>query len=122
MAQILSLSCSLHLWRPPWMGLASLHSRAMSSLEKRARAVFSAAVESVQPDIVVRRGLKRDGNKLLVGGQSFALSKNLYVVGFGKAVLGMAAETERIVGDHLVKGVVSVPRGIQNTLRNHGKQ
>ncbi|KAI7807766.1 glycerate kinase [Triplophysa rosa] len=122
MAQILALSRPLHLWRPPWMGLASLHSRSMSSLEKRARAVFSAAVESVQPDIVVRRGLKRDGNKLLVGDQSFTLSNNLYVVGFGKAVLGMAAETERIVGDHLVKGVVSVPQGIQNTLRNHGKQ
>lgn len=122
MARLLALSRSLYLWRPPWMGLTSLHSRSMSSLEKRALAVFSAAVEGVQPDIVVRKGLERHGNKLLVGGQSFTLSNNLYVVGFGKAVLGMAAEAERIVGDHLIKGVVSVPHGIQNTLRSHGKE
>lgn len=116
------LSRSLYLWRPPWMGLTPINSRSMSSLEKRARAVFSAAVEGVQPDIVVRKGLERHGNKLLVGGQSFTLSNNLYVVGFGKAVLGMAAEAERIVGDHLIKGVVSVPHGIQNTLQSHGKE
>lgn len=119
MAQILALSRSLHLQHPLRVGLASLYSRSMSSLDTRARAVFSAAVEAVQPDIVVRRGLERHGDKLLVGGQSFTLTNNLYLVGFGKAVLGMAAEAERIVGDHLIKGVVSVPHGIQNTLQNH---
>lgn len=121
MAQILALPRSLRLQHPLRVGLASLYSRSMSSLDTRARAVFSAAVEGVQPDIVVRRGLERHGDKLLVGGQSFTLSNNLYLVGFGKAVLGMAAEAERIVGDHLIKGVVSVPHGIQNTLQNHGK-
>ncbi|CAM4627431.1 unnamed protein product [Leuciscus chuanchicus] len=121
MAQILALSRSLHLQHPLRVGLASLYSRSMSSLDTRARAVFSAAVEAVQPDTVVRRSLERHGDKLLVGGQSFTLTNNLYLVGFGKAVLGMAAEAERIVGDHLIKGVVSVPLGIQNTLRNHGK-
>ncbi|KTF72870.1 hypothetical protein cypCar_00035380 [Cyprinus carpio] len=83
----------------------------MSSLDTRARAVFSAAVEGVQPDIVVHMSLERHGDKLLVGGQSFTLTNNLYLVGFGKAVLGMAAEVERIVGDHLIKGVISVPHG-----------
>ncbi|KTF91008.1 hypothetical protein cypCar_00028204 [Cyprinus carpio] len=96
---------------PLRVSLASLCSRSMSSLDTRARAVFSAAVEGVQPDIVVRRSLERHGDKLLVGGQSFTLTNNLYLVGFGKAVLGMAAEAERIVGDHLIKGVVSVPHG-----------
>ncbi|XP_051568258.1 glycerate kinase [Myxocyprinus asiaticus] len=122
MAQILALTRSLHLWHPLRVGFASLRSRRMSSLETRARAVFSAAVEGVQPDKVVCRSLERHGDKLLVGGQSFTLSNNLYLVGFGKAVLGMAAEAERIVGDHLIKGVVSVPHGIQNTLQHHGKE
>ncbi|XP_042582267.1 glycerate kinase [Cyprinus carpio] len=122
MAQILAFSRSLHLQHPLRVSLASLCSRSMSSLDTRARAVFSAAVEGVQPDIVVRRSLERHGDKLLVGGQSFTLTNNLYLVGFGKAVLGMAAEAERIVGDHLIKGVVSVPHGIQKTLRNHGKE
>ncbi|KAL1272524.1 hypothetical protein QQF64_028386 [Cirrhinus molitorella] len=122
MARILALSRSLHLQHPLWVSLASLCSRSMSSLDTRARAVFSAAIEGVQPDMVVRRSLERHGNKLLVGGQSFTLTNNLYLVGFGKAVLGMAAEAERIVGDHLIKGVVSVPHGIQKTLCNHGKE
>lgn len=122
MAQILAFSRSLHLQNSLRVSLASLCSRSMSSLDTRARAVFSAAVEGVQPDIVVRRSLERHGDKLLVGGQSFTLTNNLYLVGFGKAVLGMAAEAERILGDHLIKGVVSVPHGIQKTLRNHGKE
>ncbi|TRY82130.1 hypothetical protein DNTS_009450, partial [Danionella cerebrum] len=122
MAQILALTRSLALQHPLRLGLTLLCPRSMSSLDTRARAVFSAAVEGVQPDIVVRRALERHGDKLHVAGQRFELSNNLYLVGFGKAVLGMAAEAERIVGDHLIKGVVSVPHGIQNTLRNHGKE
>lgn len=92
------------------------------SLEARAREVFAMAVEAVQPDAVVRRSVERRDDSLLIDGRAFALRNNLYVVGFGKAVLGMAAETERIAGDHLVKGVISVPHGIQETLRCHGKQ
>ncbi|XP_035237842.1 glycerate kinase isoform X2 [Anguilla anguilla] len=91
------------------------------SLDERVRDVFAAAVGAVQPDSVVRRSLERRGDRLHVAGHSFDLRHNLHLVGFGKAVLGMAAETERIVGDHLVKGVVSVPHGIQEILRHHGK-
>ncbi|XP_010900155.2 glycerate kinase [Esox lucius] len=91
------------------------------SLDTRAREVFAAAIEAVQPDTVVHQGLQRTGDTLLVNGHSFTLRNNLHLVGFGKAVLGMAAEAERIVGDHLVRGVVSVPHGIQETLQQHGK-
>ncbi|KAI1893029.1 hypothetical protein AGOR_G00139670 [Albula goreensis] len=118
MARILSLSRPLSLCRPCLLWGAS--TRGMS-LEERARQVFAAAIGAVQPDSVVRRSLERKGDSLLVAGRSFDLTHNLHLVGFGKAVLGMAAEAERIVGDHLVKGVVSVPHGIQETLRHHGK-
>ncbi|XP_007239342.3 glycerate kinase [Astyanax mexicanus] len=123
MARVLSLSRSVHHWRPLWAGgPAAARVRRMSSLEERARVVFAAAVEGVQPDSVVRRGLQRRGDELLVDGRSFRLSNNLHLVGCGKAVLGMAAEAERIVGDHLVQGLISVPHGIQETLQHHGKQ
>ncbi|XP_066520963.1 glycerate kinase [Hoplias malabaricus] len=121
MAGVLTLSRCVLLWRPLWKGRALTSVRSMVSLEDRARAVFAAAVEGVQPDSVVRRGLQREGSELLVGGRSFKLKNNLHMVGFGKAVLGMAAEAERIVGDHLVQGVISVPHGIQETLQHHGK-
>ncbi|XP_030634574.1 glycerate kinase [Chanos chanos] len=118
MTRVLSLSRVPSLWRPLRAGFLSV--RAMS-LEERARVIFAAAVEGVQPDSVVRRSLERRGDELLVSGRSFSLQRNLHLVGFGKAVLGMAAEAEKIVGDHLVRGVVSVPHGIQETLRTHGK-
>lgn len=121
MARVLSLSRSVHHWRSLWAGTAPVWVRSMTSLEERARAVFAAAVEGVQPDSVVHRGLQRHGDELVVDGRSFKLSNNLHLVGFGKAVLGMAAEAERIVGDHLVQGLVSVPHGIQETLQHHGK-
>ncbi|XP_056131081.1 glycerate kinase isoform X2 [Lampris incognitus] len=92
------------------------------SLDSRGRGVFAAAVGAVQPDAVVRRSIERKENSILIDGHSFKLRNNLYLVGFGKAVLGMAAEAERIMGDHLVKGVISVPQGIQDTLRQHGKE
>ncbi|XP_028855413.1 glycerate kinase isoform X1 [Denticeps clupeoides] len=116
MARLLPSCRSAPLWRSPWVR----GSRSMS-MDERARAVFAAAVDGVQPDVAVRRSLERRGDRLLVAGQTFSLRHNLHLVGFGKAVLGMAAEAERIVGDHLVRGVISVPFGIQEALKNHGK-
>lgn len=91
-------------------------------MDSRARRVFAAAVEAVQPDSVVRQSLEREEDSVIIDGHKFSLKHNVHLVGFGKAVLGMAAETERIVGDHLVKGIISVPHGIQQTLRQHGKE
>lgn len=118
MARVLSLYRPLSLHRP--LCVWGLEVRRMS-LEQRARKVFAAAVEGVQPDVAVRRSLQRSGDCLLVDGCSFTLRHNLHLVGFGKAVLGMASEAERILGDHIVRGVISVPAGIQEALRSHGK-
>lgn len=92
------------------------------SMDSRARGVFAAAVEAVQPDAVVRKSIERKNDSVVIDGHTFALKRNLHLVGFGKAVLGMAAEAERILGDHIVKGIISVPNGIQQTLRQHGKE
>nr|XP_057911722.1 glycerate kinase [Doryrhamphus excisus]XP_057911723.1 glycerate kinase [Doryrhamphus excisus] len=110
----------LSLFRPQ-VFVAVLGRRNMS-LDYGAREVFMAAVEAVQPDVVVRQALQRKNNSVIIGGRKFLLQNNVRVVGFGKAVLGMATEAERIVGDHLVGGVISVPHGIQETLRQHGKE
>lgn len=39
------------------------------------------------------------------------------VVAFGKAVLGMVAAVERILGNHITEGVVSVPIGAVKAAR-----
>ncbi|XP_012728740.2 glycerate kinase [Fundulus heteroclitus] len=118
MARILSL------FRPP--PILALLGRGnptfcKMSMDSRAREIFRAAVEAVQPDRVVRQSIERQDDSVIIDGRRFPLRHNLHLVGFGKAVLGMAAEVERILGDHLVRGVISVPHGIQQTLRQHGK-
>ncbi|GIY61162.1 glycerate kinase [Caerostris extrusa] len=40
------------------------------------------------------------------------MSKNVYVVGFGKAVLGMAAILESKIQEHIIDGIISVPIGM----------
>ncbi|XP_041081145.1 glycerate kinase-like [Polyodon spathula] len=71
---------------------------------------------------MMRGRLALRGERLLVDGRSFAPTGNVHLVGFGKAVLGMAAMAERILGDHLVRDVVSVPHGIQEALRQADRQ
>ena len=46
----------------------------------------------------------------------------MYVAAFGKAVLGMIRAVEEVVGEHIVRGVASVPHGIRETLSNNDLQ
>ncbi|XP_069592224.1 glycerate kinase [Ranitomeya imitator] len=98
----------------------------MAALQDDAHRIFRSAVSAVLPPRMLQRALiVRDtaGPPVLeCGGKQIPLENNLYLVGFGKAVLGMAAAVEQIVGKHLVEGVISVPRGIEETLRQAGKR
>ncbi len=42
-------------------------------------------------------------------------SRNIKVAAFGKAVLGMVAAVEHVLGNHVVGGVASVPVGAMET-------
>lgn len=53
--------------------------------------------------------------------RKYKLNKNVHVVGFGKAVLGMARALEDTIGEHIVRGVISVPVGLQEALKQEGK-
>ncbi|NXQ55878.1 GLCTK kinase, partial [Anthoscopus minutus] len=95
------------------------------SLREHALSLFRGAVGTVRPAPMLKRALKLQGDgcpQLLVKGQAFPLKRNLYLVGFGKAVLGMAAAAEEILGDHLTRGIISVPLGIQKSLQQAGMQ
>ncbi|NWR47947.1 GLCTK kinase, partial [Regulus satrapa] len=95
------------------------------SLREHALCLFRGAVGTVRPAPMLKRALKLQGGgcpQLLVKGQAFPVKRDLYLVGFGKAVLGMAAAAEEILGDHLARGIVSVPLGIQESLQRAGMQ
>ncbi|NXY49893.1 GLCTK kinase, partial [Ceuthmochares aereus] len=95
------------------------------SLREHALSLFRCAVGTVQPAPMLKRAVKLQGDgcpQLLVKGQAFPVKRDLYLVGFGKAVLGMAAAAEEILGDHLVRGIINVPLGIQKSLQRAGMQ
>ncbi|NXP23034.1 GLCTK kinase, partial [Scytalopus superciliaris] len=95
------------------------------SLREHALSLFRSAVSTVCPAPMMKRALKLQGGgcpQLLVRGQAFPLKRDLYLVGFGKAVLGMAAAAEEILGDHLVRGIITVPLGIKESLQQAGMQ
>ncbi|XP_068265495.1 LOW QUALITY PROTEIN: glycerate kinase [Nyctibius grandis] len=95
------------------------------SLCEHALSLFRGAVGTVRPAPMLKRAVKLQGDKcpqLLVKGWAFPVKRDLYLVGFGKAVLGMAAAAEEILGDHLVRGIISVPLGIQESLQRAGMQ
>ncbi|XP_075688019.1 glycerate kinase [Rhinoderma darwinii] len=100
--------------------------RNMANLQDDAHRIFWSAVSAVLPPRMLPRALTvRDtgGSSVLeCGGKAFTLKKNLYLVGFGKAVLGMAAAVEQIVGNHLVEGVISIPQGMEESLKQAGKR
>ncbi|NXH88120.1 GLCTK kinase, partial [Edolisoma coerulescens] len=95
------------------------------SLREHALSLFRGAVGTVRPAPMLKRALKLQGDgcpQLLVKGQAFPVKRDLYLVGFGKAVLGMAAAVEEILGDHLTRGIINVPLGIQESLQRAGMQ
>ncbi|NXK16296.1 GLCTK kinase, partial [Arenaria interpres] len=95
------------------------------SLREHALSLFRSAVGTVRPAPMLKRAVKLQGDRcpqLLVKGQAFPVKRDLYLVGFGKAVLGMAAAAEEILGDHLVRGIINVPLGIQESLQRAGMQ
>ena len=82
-------------------------------------------VNSVHPNEIIKNVVKRDGEKLFIQNAKYDLKNNVYLVGFGKAVIGMVNPIENALKtsdgrSHLQKGIVSVPKGIKENLNIHG--
>ncbi|KAL3853812.1 hypothetical protein ACJMK2_017321 [Sinanodonta woodiana] len=99
-----------------------------ASVRKDSLKIFRSALDAVSPGQMIKRVLrvlKRENNHasaiLDVDGREYQLHKNVYVVGFGKAVLGMARAVEECLNDHIVKGVISIPKGSREQLLAAGK-
>lgn len=76
------------------------------------KKIFASAVSSVQPANLIPESITLSGRHLTIRGDKYYLNKPCYVVGFGKAVLGMAIELENVLKENLCEGIISVPKGI----------
>lgn len=86
----------------------------LSVLRRDVRRLLEHGIEQVLPNALVSKAVLREGDSLRVGGQLVELQHNTYLVGFGKAVGGMARVMQRLLGDHLVRGIVNVPQGTRH--------
>ena len=81
--------------------------------------IFKEATKSVLPHNRIRNLLKIQGNQLKIQNQTYDIPKDgITIVGFGKAVIGMAAELQRQLKPEQIKvAILSVPHGIQDCLQ-----
>ncbi|MGH7405442.1 MAG: glycerate kinase type-2 family protein [Candidatus Methylomirabilales bacterium] len=92
--------------------------RGTEDLRKAAGEIFQAALDAANPRIAIHRHVRREGERLLVDGAVYDLSRGrVYVVGAGKACAAMAAAVEEVLGDRIRDGVVVVKDGYAVPLR-----
>jgi glycerate-2-kinase len=88
---------------------------AESSSDRKAREIaikaLNAALEAVDPKVIIESKVKLKDNALKVGALTFNLDefRHIFVVGGGKACGSMAETLERVLGDRIKEGAVNVP-------------
>jgi len=88
---------------------------AGSSLDRKARRLaidaLNAALEIVDPEVIIKSKVKVTGNTLKIANLTFNLDrfKNIYVIGGGKASGCMAGALFELLGDRIKEGAVNVP-------------
>lgn len=95
---------------------------APTSVRDVLAALFEAAIDALDPRVLVRRVLRRDVRTLVVAGSPngalhVPLDRGVLVVGAGKGAGTLAAAVESTLGDAVIGGVVIVPRGYDRPLR-----
>jgi glycerate-2-kinase len=88
---------------------------AGSSLDRKARELamnaLGAALEAVDPKVIIKSKVQIKGNTLKIGNLFFNLDefKNVFVIGGGKASGCMAETLEELLGDRIKDGAINVP-------------
>jgi len=88
---------------------------AGSTLDRKAREIavnaLNAALEAVDPKVIIKSKVKVKGNSLTIENLLFNLGefKNVFVVGGGKASGCMAEAVEELLGDRIKDGIINVP-------------
>jgi glycerate 2-kinase len=82
-------------------------------LRRQALRIFKAALRAADPVEAVRRHVRRENEILIAGRKRYDLKsfRNIYVVGAGKASVGMAAAVERLLGARITSGCINTNSG-----------
>ncbi len=82
-------------------------------LRKIAFQILQTAVQAVDPDQAINRYLQREGETLICGSQTYALTnyERIRVIGFGKGSAPMAQTVHALLPDKVTDGLVIVKYG-----------
>ena len=91
------------------------------------KQLFEKATNSVLPHVRLKQMLQFDGKNLVkvqgVNRDFIIPNEGCHIIGFGKAVIGMAAELQRILKpENIRKMILSVPYGISDQLKTSGQE
>lgn len=88
------------------------------------KELFSHGVSAVQPkNIFCAKNVKQEESSIVCNFNGTQLSINVdndrrcHLVGFGKAVYGMAYELSKVLGERLMSGIISVPLNIHGNFK-----
>ncbi|KAL9973243.1 hypothetical protein ACROYT_G019670 [Oculina patagonica] len=110
------------LWNARLLSYSAFNADVQLKLKSDAQTIFGAALSAVSPQEMVKNNLLFHQNILSVKEREYAVDKNVSVVAFGKAVLGMAKAVDDILGDQIVRGVASIPVGLPDVIKASGNK
>jgi len=88
-------------------------------LRRDALGIAAAALAAVDPARMLRDLLLLEDDTLHIGGEPVTLAgRDVFVVGAGKATIGMAAVLDELLGARITDGAVVVKRGQARPLRH----
>ena len=105
------------LWRTKSFNYSSFDADLQFKLKSDAQTIFRASLTAVSPQEMVKNNLLFHQNVLSIKEREYAVDRNVSVVAFGKAVLGMAKAVDDILRDQIVRGVASIPVGLTDTIK-----
>lgn len=105
------------LWRTKSFSYSSFNADLQVKLKSDAQTIFQASLSAVSPQEMVKNNLLFHQNILSIKEREYAVDKNVSVVAFGKAVLGMAKAVDDILRDQIVRGVASIPVGLPHVIK-----
>ncbi len=91
----------------------------LKELREAAKSIACSAIQAVDPEGLIRKAVKRECNRLMIGESTVDLTqfKRILVVGAGKASASMAKALEDILGDRISDGVIVVKDGHAKPLK-----
>ncbi|XP_034943257.1 glycerate kinase [Chelonus insularis] len=89
---------------------------SLKGAKDRLKKIFYTGLNSVKPHKIIQNKVTFKNNELCIDGTVLTLKERVYLVGFGKAVMGMAIAIEKLLKNQLIKGIVSIPRGLKSKI------